>query len=610
LAKTRGFGDRTPKPAASLAEAARICQEGNALQSLKRWYEAIAIYNKALVLKPDYAEAYNNRGVALKELKQLDEAIASYDKAIALKPDYAAAYSNRGNALKDLKRLDEALASYDKAIALKPDYARAYSNRGVALNDLKRFSEAIASCDKAIALNPAYAEAYNHRGNALKNLKRLDEAIVSYDNAIALKPDYAEAFGNRGNALKDLKRLDDALASYDNALALKPGSAELYSNRGNVLQDLKRPDEALASYDKAIALKPDYAEAYNNRGVALSDLARFDEAIASYDRAIALKPDYADASWNKALAYLRTRRFDVGWRDYEARKRKKMPVANRTYAKPLWLGDSDVSGKRILVHWEQGLGDTIQFCRYIKLLEDAGATVIFAPQTSLKVLMRSLAAKAQLADADDPTLSFDFHCPLMSLPLAFKTDLATIPRAKNYLSALDDKVMTWAHRLGEKTKPRVGVVWSGSAENAVDDDRSIELEIFRQVFDERFQFVSLQKDVRDKDKAWLENAKIPYFGDALDDFTDTAALCHVMDLVISVDTSVAHLAAALGKAVWVLLPWFADWRWMLDRDDSPWYPSMRLFRQKIRGDWDGVFQRIDQELRSLHARVDAFATPA
>jgi tetratricopeptide (TPR) repeat protein len=542
LAKTRGFGDRMPKPAASLAEAARICQEGNALQSLKRWYEAIAIYNKALVLKPDYAEAYNNRGVALKELKQLDEAIASYDKAIALKPDYAAAYSNRGNALKDLKRLDEALASYDKAIALKPDYARAYSNRGVALNDLKRFSEAIASCDKAIALNPAYAEAYNHRGNALKNLKRLDEAIVSYDNAIALKPDYAEAFGNRGNALKDLKRLDDALASYDNA--------------------------------------------------------------------IALKPDYADASWNKALAYLRTRRFDVGWRDYEARKRKKMPVANRTYAKPLWLGDSDISGKRILVHWEQGLGDTIQFCRYIKMLEDAGATVIFAPQTSLKVLMRSLAAKAQLADADDPTLSFDFHCPLMSLPLAFKTDLATIPRAKNYLSALDDKVMTWAHRLGEKTKPRVGVVWSGSAENAVDDDRSIELEIFRQVFDERFQFVSLQKDVRDKDKAWLENAKIPYFGDALDDFTDTAALCHVMDLVISVDTSVAHLAAALGKAVWVLLPWFADWRWMLDRDDSPWYPSMRLFRQKIRGDWDGVFQRIEQELRSLHARVDAPATPA
>jgi hypothetical protein len=261
------------------------------------------------------------------------------------------------------------------------------------------------------------------------------------------------------------------------------------------------------------------------------------------------------------------------------------------------LGETDISGKTILVDWEQGFGDVIQMCRYISLLESVGATVLFLPQKKLRTLMRGLNANPHIVDVETDIPQFDLHCPLLSLPFAFKTDIGSIPRA-SYLSADEDKVAVWRHRLGRKTKLRIGVVWSGNV--LPDKGRSIELERFQRLFNPGLEFISLQKEVTDAERIRLDDAGVLHAGDGFADFSDTAALCVLMDLVISIDTSVAHLAGALGVPVWVLLSWVPGWTWLLDRDDSPWYPSMRLFRQAARGDWNGVLERVKRELKALN----------
>ena len=527
----------------------------------------------------------------------LDIALQNCEQAIALKPDYPEAYNARGNVLLRLMHYEDAVASFDRAIELKPYYPQAYNSRGNALQALRRFEEAVESYEYAITLKADYAAAYSNRGNAFQSLKRFEDAIDSYGKAITLKPDYGDAYNNRGVALKRLERFDEALQNFETAIVLLPDRAGLHNNRGNALQELKRFEDAIESYDTAIALSPDYPDAYCNRGVALHELKRFNEATESFDKALALKEDYHEARYARALANLLTGQFEIGWRGYEARKnRSRRPVGNRRWGKPLWLGETDISGKTILVDWEQGFGDAIQACRYIRLLENGGARVLFAPHKELQTLMRGLNANAHIVDLDADIPEFDLHCPLMSLPLAFKTDIATIPSA-SYISANEEKVEGWKHRLGRKTKSRVGIVWRGNP--IPDKGRSIEFQLFRRLFDARFEFISLQKEVTDTERAQLDLAGFRHAGDALADFSDTAALCVLMDLVISVDTSVAHLAGALGIPAWVLLTWVPDWRWLLDRDDSPCYPSMRLFRQKARGDWNGVLERLELELTTL-----------
>jgi tetratricopeptide (TPR) repeat protein len=545
-------------------------------------------YRSSLLEQPAAAAAHSS--------EPLDIALRNCNQVIARKPDYPEAYNARGTVLLRLMRYDDAVASFDRAIELKPCYPQAYNSRGNALQALRRFEEAVESYDNAIAMKADYAAAHSNRGNALQSLKRFEDAIESYGKAIALKPDYGDAYNNRGVALKRLERFDEALQNFETAIALLPGRAGLHNNRANTLQELKRFEDAIASYDTAIALSPDYPDAYSNRGVALHELKRFHEALEGFDRALALKEDYHEACYARALTHLLTGQFDIGWPGYEARKnRSRRPVGNRRWSKPLWLGETDISGKIILVDWEQGFGDAIQACRYIRLLENGGARVLFAPHKELQTLMQGLNANPHIVDLDADNPEFDLHCPLMSLPLAFKTDVASIASAR-YISADDEKVAAWKHRLGRKTKSRVGVVWRGNA--IPDKDRSIELEQFQRLFDARCEFISLQKEVTEAERARLGRAGVFHAGDAFADFSDTAALCVLMDLVISIDTSVAHLAGALGIPVWVLLTWVPDWRWLLDRDDSPWYPSMRLFRQKKRGDWDGVLERLELELKA------------
>jgi tetratricopeptide (TPR) repeat protein len=566
---------------------------GVALKAHGKLDEVVAAYRQATRIKPNYAEAYSNLGYALWDLGRLDEAIAACRRAISLEPGLAEAHCNLGGMLKDHAKLDEAVASCDQAIRVKPDYAQAFYNRGVALQELGRFDDALASYDKALALNVDYAEAFYNRGVLLQALNRFDDALASYDKALALKLDYAEAFYNRGVALQALNRLDDALASYDKALALKVDYAEAFNNRGNVLQKLKRFEEALASYDRALAVKVDYAEAFNNRGVALQEQKRLDEALTSYDQAIALKPDYADAHWNFSLLRLLMGDFERGWAESEWRwKNASLGLSERTFSQPLWLGAEAIDGKTLLLHHEQGLGDAIQFCRYVPLVAARGARVVLEVDRPLRQLMSGLAGVSHCLCKGEALPNFDMHCPLLSLPLAFGTLLETIPSTTPYLS-VPALVQDWEAKLGPKDRLRVGLVWSGNPRHRDDIKRSIELNALSSLFDVAATFVSLQKELREGDAALLrERSDIISLGQSFENFADTAALISCLDLVISVDTSVAHLAGALGRPVWILLPFVPDWRWLLDRDDSPWYPTARLFRQTNTCDWHSMVDHV------------------
>ena len=560
--------------------------------------QAERLCRQVLEVQADHFDALYLSGIIAGQKGRADEAAELLSKAVRANPNVWDAYYNRGVALGELERHAEALESYERAIALKPDYADAYYNRGVALRELDRPAEALESYDRAIALKPDYAEAYNNRGVALGRLQRLVEALESYDRAIALRADYAEAYNNRGVVLGELDRFAEAVESYDRAIARKSDYANAHNNRGLALAELNRFSDALKSYERAIALKPDYAEAFYNRGNVLRDLHRHRQAIDSYERALALKPDYASAHWNLADCRLLLGDFARGWQEYEWRwKLEQRDNARRDFDQPLWLGGEPLAGRTILLHSELGLGDTLLFCRYAKEAAALGAKVVLEVQPPLLPLLADLDGVTQAVPRGALLPAFDCHCPLMSLPLAFKTDLSNIPAHIPYIRSDAARVAAWQEKLREKNKPRVGVVWSGSMALR-NDRRSMALAQLLPLVGEWAEWVSLQKEVRESDTALLASrADLRYFGGELKDFADTAALIELMDVVVTVDTSVVHVAGAMGKPVWILLPFNPhDWRWMLDREDSPWYPTARVFRQPANGDWTSLISRVNGEL--------------
>jgi tetratricopeptide (TPR) repeat protein len=577
-----------------------LMNRGNTLQELRRFDAALASFDRAIAVRPDHVDAYYNRANTLHALKRFDEALTSFDRALALRPDSAAALANRGVTLHALARFEEALASYDAALALWPDSDAVFANRGITLHALKRFEEALASLDRALALRPDNAEALASRGVTLHVLRRFDEALASYDRALELRPDSAEAHSNRGVTLFELRRYAEALASCDRALALQPDFPEALSGRGNALSMLKRFEEASANYHRALALRPDYAEAHTSLGVNLHAQRRFDEALQCYERALAVRPDFAEAHYDGGLSRLLTGDFDRGWVEHEWwREVAHFKRAERNFAQPRWTGSPAIAGKTILLHAEQGFGDTIQFCRYAPRVAALGARVILEVQEALRDLIRrSLDGVAQVVAKGDTMPPFDLHCPFLSLPLAFGSRLETIPHETPYLRASAQAVATWGARLPRKTRPRIGLAWSGRPEHNNDLNRSIDLASFLSPLGGiDATLVSLQREVRAADAIVLrERSDLIHFGEELKDFSDTAALAANMDLVIAVDTSVAHLAGALAKPIWILLPFVPDWRWLLDRDDSPWYPTARLFRQDDSRRWDGVFARLRADL--------------
>jgi len=434
--------------------------------------------------------------------------------------------------------------------------------------------------------------------------QRLQEELTDCDHAIARNPNDANAHARRGKVLRRLNRLDESLASFDRAIALNPRHAAACLSRGILLCDLKRLDESLASIDRAIALKPHYIPAYVNRALALLYLRRFDEALESYERAIALKPGNPEVCWRKADLKLLMGDYKEGWQLNEWRwKSKSYEAFQRIFAQPLWLGEQSVAGKTLLIHAEAGLGDTVQFSRYVPMARELGARVLLEVHAPLTALMSTLGVDISVVEKDKALPDFDLHCPMMSLPLAFKTTVETIPAAVPYLHADPERRRRWHHRLGAKGKFRIGLAWSGRIGRAIDRNpcrkRYFELRLLENLLQLPMEFHSLQKDLRKGDVKVLTHFKqIRAHHDQLNDFADTAALIEEMDLVISVDTAVAHLAGAMGKPVWILLPHTTDYRWMIDRSDSPWYPTATLFRQSEIGDWRGVISRVVERLET------------
>ena len=535
-----------------------------------RLAEAERLFRQILVAVPDHALANHILGLIALAAGKLDVAAGLIGKAARAAPGEPAFANSLGEVHRAANRLDEAVACYAQALALNPRYAEALSNRSIALQALGRSEEALAGCDEALAVNPQFAEAWSNRGVMLQELGRLDEAVESFDRALALKPGFKDALGNRGSVLRDLGRLDEALAAFDRVLAARPGDLVALDGRGTVLQRMLRTDEARASYREALGQHPDF------------HLARVHEAIL-----LLLTGEYAE-----------------GWKKYEFRARV-YPSLARDFAKPAWLGDRDIAGKTVLLHAEQGLGETIQFARYVQSVLARGAKVVFEVQPPLKPLLRGIGASKVVAQGD-PLPAFDFHCPLPSLPLAMETTLKNIPATVPYLAVEKLTVTTWKKKLARRGTRLVGLCWKGDPAYRNDRERSIRLAELQPLLDlPGLRFVSLQKDLDEDERSLV--ADRDNFGHPGANFKNTAEMVAALDLVITVDTAWAHWAGAIGKPVWVMLAHYPHWCWMLERQDSPWYPTARLFRQAKPGEWGPVLARVKRGLAAFGKRSGSTA---
>ncbi len=590
--------DRLLETAPALVEG--LCGRGAALRTLGRLTDALASCDSALNVDGKSFDAWRQRGHVLRDLGRHHDALESYARALEIVPHSAELLFVHAMTLADLGHLQQALAGFNDALAAWPDFADALYNSAVVLERLQRCDEAIARCDRLLAIDPRHAKAHANRGNALQGVGRDGEAVASYNAALELAPDSTEVRCNLARALRHLDRLDEALQAAEEALELDRDCAPAWFARGRALQGLHRNDDALASFERVLRMAPAHKQAHFQRGNVLTTLRQHAQADDAYAHAIALDPDYVWAHCLRAFLCLSTGDFRTGWEEYEWRWRDaQLSIHRRPFAQPQWRGGEPLAGKTILLHAEQGLGDTLQFCRYVPLVKARGATVILEVPSALKSLLATLPGFDRIVAFGDSLPPFDLHCPLLSLPLAFGTDLSTIPHHAPYLRADPAKVEAWRARLGPRTRPRIGLVWSGNPKHLNDRNRSIALASLLPLITDAFEWVSLQKVVREDDAPVLAASRIVDPGDAIADFADTAALVETMDCVLSVDTSVAHLAGALGRPLWIMLPHTPDWRWQLERDDSPWYPGARLFRQTVPGDWHAVFEQLRAALPSL-----------
>ena len=496
-------------------------------------------------------------------------------------------------------RLDKAERLCGGILDHRPDDFDALQLLGLLNLQRRRLTEALHFLSKALKVNSASAEAMSNLGLALHATKRFEEAVASYRSALLIAPLHPEILYNLGNSCLELGRIDEALANYEEALAKDASHVGALVNRGNAFARLNRPVEAISSYDAALARLQGHPQILTNRGHALRRLDRPVEALADFEAALAKAPGFAEAHFEAGMTHLTLGEFEAGWKEYEWRwKTGTFADKRREFARPLWLGEAGVSGKTILLHAEQGFGDTIQFIRYAPLLAARGAKVICEVQGELHSLLSQLDGVDVIAEGE-VLPAFDMHCPLLSLPFAFRTRLQTIPTDVPYLEASAERIACWRDRLGEG-RPRVGFVWSGSTSHKNDANRSILLARLAALLkDLPIRCFSLQNELRDADRETLREApQLVHFGSELADFADTAAVISLLDVVVSVDTAAAHLAGALAKPVIVLLPYAADFRWMRERGDSPWYPTAKLLRQPAFGDWDSVIARLRDELQA------------
>jgi tetratricopeptide (TPR) repeat protein len=575
--------------------------------------DALAHYDRAIQIKPEYAEAWGNKAITLYELKLYDDALAHYDRAIQIKPEYAEAWGNKGIVLNELKLHNDALAHYDRAIQIKPEYAEAWNNKGIVLNELKLHDDALAHYDRAIQIKPEYAEAWNNKGVALNELKLYDDALAHYDRAIQIKPEYVEAWANKGIVLNELKLHNDALVHYDRAIQIKPEYTEAWNNKGIVLNELKLYDDALAHYDQAIQIKPEYAEAWANKGVTLNELKLYDDALAHYDRAIQIKPECAETDLNKGLLNLFLKKFDIGFKSYESRlKNKKIIDFEFPIDKcivPLWNGESVC--KKLLVISEQGIGDDIFYIRFIKnILPIVEKITVITDLRLVPIFSRAfpdvkfLAKGLRLNDH-----SYDYQVAIASLPLILKLDSLTKDTTqKPYL--IDNLALTQKIKNSENFSSNFncGLAWR-SLNKKIGKSKSISLSDLKEVLDAsgctffNLQYGEVRDDLEQLDE--LMGIKILEV-EGIDIFSNIDGLLSIIkacDAVVTTSNITAHLAGAIGKKTFLLLPYSRgrNWYWH-DETVSTWYPSIYQYYQAKDLSWDVAIKEIAQKLGDEIAR--------
>ena len=500
--------------------------------------------------------------------------------------------------------LQEAEVLYRRILSFVPDHVEALSRLGTIRLMLGHREDCVILLGISLRFNPAQADALNNRGIALRGLGRHQEALASYNGAIVLKPDYAEAYNNRGNVLFDLKKFQDALTSYEHALKLRPEYADAFNGQGRALACLKRHAEAIASFDAAIAINPKYADAYDNRGAVLHELSQHEAAIASFDQAAEVNANHYGADLRRGLIRLLCGNYLEGWAYYDRWRSRQKRGRNQGFESTLWRGEQPIADKTVLIWGEQGLGDEIQFSRYVGQVSDMGAHIVLEVAPPLKALLSSLpvAGNFSVIARGEAVPHFDLHASVVSLPMLLGAELESIPLSRRYLFADQKKSAQWARRMEKqpKTTLRVGIAWAGSPKLPMDKQRSIPLALLAPLFEiTGVSFYSLQKgdtSVAELHASPWKHLMVDWTED-LQDFADTAALVDNLDLVICVDTSVVHLAGALGTPVWLLNRFNTCWRWLLDREDSPWYASVKVFRQPSLGDWTGAVQLLVQALQ-------------
>ena len=550
---------------------------------------------------PGNFEACDTLAVILSRSGRVSEAAQWFKQALTLDPNDAITQSNYGNVLEALGRREDAIKHYDRALAIQPGFADAILNRAAALCALGRPAEALESLDTLLQTQPRNFFALYNRSVALAGLERYEEAVTACDATLGVNPSSAEAWHNRGVALSMLKRFAEAVESYDRSLRLNPNVAQLHINRGSALATLARYPEAVTAFDQALALDPNSAYAWFNRGVMLSEMKRIDDAIASYEAALRLVPDYAQADYNRALCLMQLGRLEEGYQGYEARRRLSPDPA--PYPQPIWSGEA---GKVLLVRGEQGLGDIIQFSRYIRLLRDRDTRLILMVPPPMVRLLNSLDPTAEIIAWTETPPPFDCHIPLESLPGLFHTRLDTIPASIPYLAAEPALVEKWKDRLGAGGF-KIGIAWRSSAAGTAIGKTFSPAQFAPLANIPGVRLISLQKDdengeLNDLPSGLAVERLGPDFDAGPDAFVDSAAVMQSLDLIISSDTGIAHLAGALGRPTWVALKYVPDWRWMLDRTDTQWYPTMRLFRQAAPGDWASVFAQIEAAMPGVAPR--------
>lgn len=571
---------------------------------LENYENSLNQIKQALQLAPKDLALCQNKALVLTKLGLIEEARDVYSLIVQLDPKNANASIKLGNLELKLGSSLAAVEAFTRALSLDSRSIDANLGLGNALIAQEKYQQAIETFEHVLETMPDNQEALLQSAVCSEQMGLLDDAIEYYSRAIKTGPILAEVHNNLGVVYARKKDFIAAIEHYDLANTIQPAFIQALLNKAIAYAAINNGPLAIQEFNSVLKLNPDNHEAFYNRAMVETSLGDFEAALNSYNRVLELDPNYVEAHWNKALLLLLLGNLQEGLPLYEWRwKRKKalQTTPPRQFPHPRWTGTSDIASKKIFIHTEQGIGDTIQFCRYVPLLAALGAHVIFECQEPLVELVRSINGIGEIfISGNKPLPDFDYYCPLMSLPLVFNTTIETVPAATRYLSSSIDKLQLWNNRLRTKTKPRIGLAWRGNPRHDNDESRSLSLSVLMQYLGYDFEWVSLQREVHEDDAEILlrDNCPIKHFGGHLRDLSDTAALCDLMDLVISVDTSVAHLSAALGRPTWILLPRIPDWRWLLDRETSPWYPTVKLYRQDSNREWGKALTRVTDDLKS------------